>query len=281
MFEDSSEYKAIVVKNNMFLIHFRSFGNHLEIALRGYNRYFWSEPKTFDIRGLSISTVPAVFKNRFIIFQQGLFSEKYHILEGEHIEGPFTISKPFFFTFNVWKVLIFGFSFQLIFFVFIFLLSLVIRKFKLKTWRIEAREFEFASLFRRTLAKSIDFLLVTIPAVAPIYFVLSDDPFFGNPFQYIGLAVYSMTVMLLGSFLYHSLLEGLWGKTLGKKMCGIVVLKDDFSKCTIGRGFLRNVMRIVDSFFYYLVAVVAMAGTMKWQRLGDIVAGTIVVRDKT
>ena len=169
----------------------------------------------------------------------------------------------------------------MIFFVFIFLLSLVIRKFKLKTWRIEAREFEFASLFRRTLAKSIDFLLVTIPAVAPIYFVLSDDPFFENPFQYIGLAVYSMTVMLLGSFLYHSLLEGLWGKTLGKKMCGIVVLKDDFSKCTIGRGFLRNVMRIVDSFFYYLVAVVAMAGTMKWQRLGDIVAGTIVVRDKT
>jgi uncharacterized RDD family membrane protein YckC len=35
----------------------------------------------------------------------------------------------------------------------------------------------------------------------------------------------------------------------------------------------------VDFFFYYLVGVVSMAGTMKWQRLGDIVAETIVVRD--
>jgi uncharacterized RDD family membrane protein YckC len=233
------------------------------------------------MRGMSIMSIPAVFKDRLIIFQQGLFSEKYHLLEGDHIEGPFTISKPFFFTMDLWKVLIFGLSFQLIFFVFIFLLSLLIRKFKLKTWRMNAREYEFASLFRRTLAMTIDFLLITIPAVAPLYFVLRDGLLFENPFQYIGLAAYSMTVMLLGSFLYHSLLEGLWGKTIGKKICGIVVLKDDFSKCTIGRGFLRNVMRIVDGFFYYLVAVVAMAGTMKWQRLGDIVAGTVVVRDKT
>jgi uncharacterized RDD family membrane protein YckC len=160
-------------------------------------------------------------------------------------------------------------------------LSLLIRKFKLKTWRIDAKEYEFASLFRRTLAKSIDFLIITIPAVAPFYFVLEEGFLSENLLQYIGLAVYSLTVMLFGSFLYHSLLEGLWGKTIGKKICGIVVLKDDFSKCTIGRGFLRNVMRIIDGFFYYLVAAVAMAGTLKWQRLGDIVAGTVVVRDKT
>jgi uncharacterized RDD family membrane protein YckC len=281
MFEDSGEYKAVLLENTLFLVHLRHFGDHLEIALRGYNGYFWAEPKTFDVRGISISTKPSVFKDRLIISQQGLFSEKYHILEGDHIEGPFTISKPFFFTMDLWKVLIFGLSFQLIFFLFIFLVSLIIRKFKLKTWRIDGKEYEFASLFRRTLAMTIDFLLIIIPAVAPFYFVLRDGLLFENPFQYIGLAVYSMTVMLLGSFLYHSLLEGLWGKTIGKKICGIVVLKDDFSKCSIGRGFLRNIMRIVDGFFYYLVAAVAMAGSMKWQRLGDIVAGTVVVRDKT
>ena len=32
-------------------------------------------------------------------------------------------------------------------------------------------------------------------------------------------------------------------------------------------------------FFYYLVGVVSMAGTMKCQRLGDIVAETVVVRN--
>jgi uncharacterized RDD family membrane protein YckC len=74
-------------------------------------------------------------------------------------------------------------------------------------------------------------------------------------------------------------LEGIWGKTIGKKICGIVVLNDNFTKCTISKGLLRNLLRIVDFFFYYLVGVVSMVGTMKWQRLGDIVAETVVVRD--
>jgi uncharacterized RDD family membrane protein YckC len=160
-------------------------------------------------------------------------------------------------------------------------LSLLIRRYKLKTWKIDSKEFEFASLFRRALAKTIDFVIITIPAAAPFYFVLKDGFSLENPFQYFGLFFYSLMVMFLGGFLYHSLLEGLRGKTIGKKICGIIVLKEDFSKCTVGRGFLRNLMWIVDGFFYYLVAAVAMAGTMKWQRLGDLVAGTIVVRDKT
>ena len=39
-------------------------------------------------------------------------------------------------------------------------------------------------------------------------------------------------------------------------------------------------MRIVDLFFYYWVGFVSIVATMKWQRLGDIVAGTVVVSDR-
>jgi uncharacterized RDD family membrane protein YckC len=39
-------------------------------------------------------------------------------------------------------------------------------------------------------------------------------------------------------------------------------------------------LRIVDGFFYYLVAAVALAGTLKWQRLGDLAAETVVVMRK-
>jgi uncharacterized RDD family membrane protein YckC len=280
MLEESEEYKVILLNNKISLLNLRHFGNHLEIALREYNGFFWSEPKTFNIRGISFRTIPAVFKNRLIFFQQGFFSEKYYSMSGEKIEGPYTISKPFFYSVNLWKVLFISFSSWIIFFLFIFLLSLLIRKYKLKTWKIDSKEFEFASLFRRGLAWSIDFLIITIPAVTPFYFVLKDGFFPENPFQYFALFFYSLTVMFLGNFLYHSLSEGLWGKTVGKKICGIVVLKEDFSKCTVGRGFLRNLMWVVDGFFYYLVAAVAMAGTVKWQRLGDLVAGTVVVRDK-
>ena len=280
IFENTGEYKAIVFRNNIFLIQSMSFGDHLEIAVRSYNNYFWSEPKPLAISGISIRTIPAVFKGKLIIFQQGFFAEKYYLLNGDRLGGPYTISKPFSSSIAIWKVLFIILSLKLLFFLFVFLVSLLIRRFKLKTWKIDAREYEFASLFRRALAMSIDFLIVAIPAAVPFYFVLKSDFLSENPFHYMGLAIFLVTVIFLGNFLYHSLLEGLWGKTIGKKLCGIVVLKDDFSKCTVGRGFLRNVMRIVDGFFYYLVAAVAMAGTMKWQRLGDLVAGTVVVRDK-
>jgi uncharacterized RDD family membrane protein YckC len=280
IFENTGEYKAIFFRNNIFLMQSMSFGDHLEIAVRSYNNYFWSEPKPLSISGIFIRTIPAVFKGKLIIFQQGFFAEKYYLLNGDRLGGPYTISKPFSFPMAIWKVIFIILSLKLLFFLFVFLVSLLIRRFKLKTWKIDAREYEFASLFRRALAMSIDFLITAIPAAVPFYFVLKHDFLSENPFQYMGLAIFSVTIIFLGNFLYHSLLEGLWGKTVGKKLCGIVVLKDDFSKCSIGRGFLRNVMRIVDGFFYYLVAAVAVSGTMKWQRLGDLVAGTIVVRDK-
>jgi len=280
MLEESEGYKAILLNNKISLLNLRHSGDHLEIVLREFNGFLWSEPKTFNIQGISIRTTPSFFKNKLLFFQQGFFSEKYYFLSGDKIDGPYTISKPFFYSVNLWKVLFVSFSSWIIFFLLIFLLSLLIRRYKLKTCRINEREYEFASLFRRTLAWSIDFLIITIPAVAPFYFVLKDGSFLESPFQYFGLLFFSLMVMFLGKFLYHSLLEGLWGKTVGKKICGIIVLKEDFSKCTVGRGFLRNLMWVVDGFFYYLVAAVAMAGTIKWQRLGDLVAGTVVVRDK-
>ncbi|MBI1811374.1 MAG: RDD family protein [Nitrospirae bacterium] len=86
--------------------------------------------------------------------------------------------------------------------------------------------------------------------------------------------------LILGNLIYHWLLEGIYGKTLGKKLCGIIVLKDDFTKCGLLSGFLRNILRIADNFFYYLVGLISMTGTLKWQRLGDIVAGTVVVRER-
>jgi len=250
------------------------------ITYSSYNNYFWSEPKPLEISGISIRTIPAVFKGKLIIFQQGFFAEKYYFLIGDRLDGPYTISKPFSFSMAIWKILFIILSFKLLFLLFIFLVSFLMRRYKLKTWKIDSKEFEFASLFRRSLAWIIDFLIITIPATAPFYFILKEGFLPENPFHYFGLFFYSMSVMFLGGFLYHSLLEGLWGKTIGKNICGIIVLKEDFSKCTVGRGFLRNLMWIVDGFFYYLVAAVAMAGTMKWQRLGDLVAGTVVVRDK-
>jgi uncharacterized RDD family membrane protein YckC len=101
-----------------------------------------------------------------------------------------------------------------------------------------------------------------------------------HPVRFIILIFCAVLFYVIGGFLYHSLLEGMLGATLGKRLCNITVLKADFTPCGIGAGFLRNLLRIVDGFFYYLVAAVSLAGTFKWQRLGDLAAETVVVLRK-
>jgi len=280
-FEDVGEYKAIAFKEKVYLFQVKDFGKRQNIILRVYSKNSWLEPKVLHLRGSSfnINTLPAILGERPILYQQGLFSEKYHFVDEGQISGPFKISSPFFFSFDLWKIALIAISSSAIFFLLAFLFSFFIGKCKLKTWRMDLREYQFASLWRRFLADSIDTLITMAPFVAPVCFLFTGDAFFDNPFQFLGLLFLSMLAMMLACYFYRSLLEGIWGRTIGKKICGIVVLKDDFTKCNISKALLRNLMRIVDLFFYYWVGVVSIVGTMKWQRLGDIVAGTVVVRD--
>jgi uncharacterized RDD family membrane protein YckC len=138
--------------------------------------------------------------------------------------------------------------------------------------------YEFASLFRRFLAMTLDNLLLLVPPSLMIALALPGlDEISGNPLRFILTIFSALALLFVGNFLYHSLLEGLYGQTLGKKICGIRVLKADFSPCGLAAGFLRNLLRIADAFFYYLVAIIAMATNLKWQRVGDVVADTVVV----
>ena len=281
-FEDGGEYKAILFKDKIYLFRINDFGKRQNITLRVYSKDSWSEPKALHIRRTSFSfkTLPAIFGEKPILYQQGFFSEKYYFVDEGKVSGPFKISSPFFFSFDLWKMAFITISSTAICFLLAFLLSLFIGKFKLKRWRIELREYEFASLWRRFLADCIDTVITMAPLALPVYFLFKEDTFFDNPFQSFALIFSSILTMMLVGYIYHSLLEGIWGKTIGKKICGIIVLGDDFTKCNIPKGLLRNLMRIVDLFFYYWVAVVSIVATMKWQRLGDIVAGTVVVRDR-
>jgi uncharacterized RDD family membrane protein YckC len=69
------------------------------------------------------------------------------------------------------------------------------------------------------------------------------------------------------------------GQTLGKKALGIAVVRTDGSPVTFLAATIRNVMRLIDLLpGAYTVGLVAMLATKRCQRLGDLVAGTIVVR---
>lgn len=78
---------------------------------------------------------------------------------------------------------------------------------------------------------------------------------------------------------YYILMEGYLGQTLGKMACGIRVVREDSGEVPgLGKAALRTLLRIVDGFFFYLVAFVSVLASSKRRRLGDMAAGTLVVR---
>jgi uncharacterized RDD family membrane protein YckC len=79
---------------------------------------------------------------------------------------------------------------------------------------------------------------------------------------------------------YYILLEGSLGQTVGKMATGIKVVGEATGAPTgIGAAAIRTVLRIIDGLFCYLVAFVTVLASAKRQRLGDMAAHTLVVRE--
>lgn len=74
--------------------------------------------------------------------------------------------------------------------------------------------------------------------------------------------------------------EWFWrGQTVGKRVMGLRVVDDRGLGLRPGQVVVRNILRAVDSLpLFYLVGGVAMAFSRHCQRLGDLAAGTVVVR---
>ena len=74
-------------------------------------------------------------------------------------------------------------------------------------------------------------------------------------------------------------MEGTRGQTIGKKMIKIKVVREDGKPIDMKQAFTRNVLRIVDGlFFIYLIGALLIWRSEKKQRLGDMVAKTVVVK---
>jgi uncharacterized RDD family membrane protein YckC len=78
---------------------------------------------------------------------------------------------------------------------------------------------------------------------------------------------------------YFIVCEAVLGATIGKLLTKLRVVREvDGGPIGWGAAIIRNLFRIVDGFAFYLVGFITICVTSKHQRLGDIVAGTIVVR---
>jgi uncharacterized RDD family membrane protein YckC len=81
---------------------------------------------------------------------------------------------------------------------------------------------------------------------------------------------------------YYIFFEMLWnGQTPGKRLTGLRVLRTNGTPITLTESIIRNLIRIIDFLpAFYGLGVVVMFVNAQSRRLGDLAAGTLVVRDQ-
>jgi len=96
----------------------------------------------------------------------------------------------------------------------------------------------------------------------------------------LALVILLLAFAFLGYFVAFEALNG--GRTVGKQMLGIRVVMDSGHPLTPTAAVVRSLFRLLDCYFPLLPFLPGLAMIFlhrRNQRLGDIVAGTIVVRD--
>ena len=81
----------------------------------------------------------------------------------------------------------------------------------------------------------------------------------------------------LSYFLYYIILEGQFGQTIGKMAVGIKVVSKSGEPIGYRTSLIRNVLRLVDGIFFYLIGAIMVYQSDTNQRLGDRVGHTYVV----
>lgn len=79
---------------------------------------------------------------------------------------------------------------------------------------------------------------------------------------------------------YFIVMEATQGATLGKKAMGLKVVKQDGTPLDWQASIIRNVLRLIDGFFFYLVGAIVVWVSKSRQRLGDMAAHTLVVSSR-
>lgn len=134
-----------------------------------------------------------------------------------------------------------------------------------------ARGTERAAVPRRVIAAVLD--LVGMAAVSPFVAVAAGVvTALTVGFEATGGGV--VAGFLVAPFAYTTATEAAFGRTPGKALLGLVVVSLDGSPCTWRAAAVRNLLRPVD----LLGGVLALAVTFRHRRLGDLAAGTVVVR---
>lgn len=136
-----------------------------------------------------------------------------------------------------------------------------------------------AGLASRVLASLLDGLIQSIAGgVVIVALVVIFDG--GLETLGSGLLALSLFLIFFGYPILFEVLDG--GRSIGKRATGLRVVRLDGGPIGFGAASIRNIMRLIDILpGGYAVGAIAILATPHNQRLGDMAAGTVVIRERT
>jgi uncharacterized RDD family membrane protein YckC len=147
--------------------------------------------------------------------------------------------------------------------------------------------FALASIGNRFLACAIDHTLqaLTIIIMAIAFFLIANYSSLG--YQFASAPKWLQALLILIVFLivssYFAFFEWIWnGQTPGKRWLKLRVIREDGRPVTFWEAAVRNLLRVVDMMPapFYSIGLISVFISSSDQRVGDMVAGTVVVRER-
>ncbi len=157
-------------------------------------------------------------------------------------------------------------------------------------------EFALASIGNRFLAVAVDHFIQYFSIFIAAWFFLSiagysSSDFVDTPDQMLTeMPKWTIAVLIIVLFLifaaYFIVFEWLWnGQTPGKRLMKLRVIRDDGRPLTLWEAVTRNLLRVCDAVPGFIVPVysvglIVIFVSPRDQRVGDIFAGTVVIRER-
>ncbi len=165
-------------------------------------------------------------------------------------------------------------------------------------------EFEIPEFYRRLVALLIDMVIEFSYLMLAIYALNKIEKAMGTFDNDTGYNMYAITLLfLLPLFIYHIVLEfTMNGQSIGKKIMGLKVVNENGGRASFSQFFIRWILRVSDlwivvivfllinsagmgldfvflaAFVFLITDIVLVISSKKSQRIGDILAKTILIR---
>jgi uncharacterized RDD family membrane protein YckC len=146
--------------------------------------------------------------------------------------------------------------------------------------------FALASVGTRFLAALIDHAIQLVVMVATLLLLAQISSLFqgigpGKSVSMWAFAAFGLIVFVV-YFGYFSFFETMWnGQTPGKRWMRLRVIREDGRPITFFEAFVRNILRTMDfAPSGYAIGVVTVILSPEARRIGDYVAGTVVIKER-